>query len=51
MPPQTATQLLREPLGAVPEVFDPWSGAEGSDASVSGQSVAGAAACVMGKPL
>jgi hypothetical protein len=51
LPPATAAELLREPVGRAPEVLDPWSGAEAADAGMHGQAVAGAAACVMGKAL
>jgi Tfp pilus assembly PilM family ATPase len=48
--PAAAVALLQEPLGLVPDILDPWAGAEGGDASDLGQAVAGAAACVTGKP-
>jgi hypothetical protein len=48
LPPAQAVQLLREPLGMTPEIFDPWSPG-GGDASAAAQAVAGAAACVAGK--
>jgi hypothetical protein len=51
LPPHAAAELLREPVGLVPEVLDPWAGAEAADGGLHGQAVAGAAACVMGKPL
>jgi type IV pilus assembly protein PilM len=47
--PAQAASLLREPLGMAPELFDPWLAAGGSDDSVAGQAVAGAAACVAGR--
>jgi hypothetical protein len=48
--PAAAVELLSEPLGLVPEIFDPW-GTGGADPSGHAQAVAGAAACVVGKPL
>ena len=50
LPPAQAIELLREPLGQVPVILDPWGASAGTDGAV-GQAVAGAAACVAGKAL
>ena len=49
MSPSDAVRLLREPLGLVPEIFDPWAPPGAGDPSPAGQAVAGAAAAVAGK--
>jgi hypothetical protein len=47
LPPAQAVDLLSEPLGVRPEVFDAWGA--GGEESPQAQAVAGAAACLVGK--
>jgi hypothetical protein len=47
LPTVQAIDLLSEPLGLRPEVFDAWGG--GGDGGTQAQAVAGAAACLVGK--
>jgi type IV pilus assembly protein PilM len=47
LPASQAADLLSEPLGVRPEIFDPWSGQ--GEGGPQAQAVAGAAACLVGK--
>ena len=47
--PSQAIDLLSEPLGMTPEIFNPWPESGAPDTSAAGQAVAGAAACIVGK--
>ncbi len=47
VPPEEAVTLLREPLGLVPEVLDPWAPLGGGEGGSSAQALASALACLL----
>ncbi len=47
LPPEEAATLLREPLGFLPDVVDPWAALGGGDKSLGAQAMAGALACLL----
>lgn len=49
LPPAQAAELLREPLGCLPEPIDPWGALRGAPTSVEAMPFAGAAASLLGR--
>jgi hypothetical protein len=47
LPPEEAAALLREPLGFLPDVVDPWAALGGGDRSLGAQAMAGALSCLL----
>jgi hypothetical protein len=47
LPPEEAATLLREPLGLLPDVVDPWAALGGGDRSLGAQAMAGALSCLL----
>ena len=47
LPPEEAATLLREPLGLVADVVDPWAELGGGDQSLGAQAMAGALSCLL----
>ncbi len=47
LPPEEAAALLREPLGFLPDVVDPWAALGGGDRSLAAQAMAGALSCLL----
>ena len=47
LPPEEAATLLREPLGLLPDVVDPWAALGGGDLSLGAQAMAGALSCLL----
>jgi hypothetical protein len=47
LPPEEAATLLREPLGLLPDVVDPWAELGGGDRSLGAQAMAGALSCLL----